>query len=1143
MGNLKLYINPNRKPFVDYVLNRCLGFIQEGEFEGFMVVVPTHRWAQSFRQLLLERAPAQFTATPLVFGYHQAIDFLYRRLIDSPDIEISRTERILLGFTILKELYAEIQERNPQLLRIPLVKLAEALEETVDKLKNSNQNYDTIAETLKIDLSAPENTKVYLLCRFLQEYQSRLHAGGYVDFPDKVSAITNILKTNKQAFKSRFPHLEFLTIFGFDLFSQNMYTLIKELIAHVPELAILLEYDKTRPWIFEHLSEPERYFSTLASEVIVESAGPTEDLPGKISYFFYREPQNVGFTDRVEKPFIGLIEGKNPADEIDKICRWLKHLILHNPNVKVEDICLCFPKLEDYLSIIHRILPRYGLPYRVSLPEPFSRSLFSRTIMALVNVVASNYERRAVIQFLQSPYIASPSFAECNDTFRIHTGLLTEIANIQRVVDGKDSWFNALKKEEQTLWRWSKESIDEPESGEEFENGFLSPERAQERLNALSKIRDTLSYLFSRLTALEQPQTIAEFSENLRKIVEDLKLEECIRGYWRKYLKRQNGDGADSELIVRELSAIEQFGSVLGLLSKTSRSFAPELRLSIREFSQLLNVVFNCISLSPVPQRRGAVQVLGKLEPRGVEFDYIIFAGLHDKAFPRPIQPDVILNEDQRNLLHIIPKGEHILSKDLFIFYCYLNQARKKFICSYPQSSDEKLLLPSIVINELGRIADVERISLPAETEMYTLQGLHKQFGKFIRPRLADISDVSEENLTTRIDTLDMSIFPDDIRAHLKNALRMTFSRNYLPQFTEFEGVLNSAELKQTLEAYAKGVFSVSQLEQYGRCPFVFFCLRLLGIEQLAEFEEEFPPLERGKMIHRILYRFYAELKSRNQIPIDSESKAESALRELRRIAEEELEREDYSGVFWEIEKENILGNDSEHLDGLLKAFINLERKRYKKGEGASFIPSFFEVSFGKVPGGREDDGISVETPYIIEQDNIRVALRGRIDRIDVADDEFIIFDYKTSGSKPPGLKELEKGIALQLPIYMLAGQDLMQKMTGRALKCIGSLYYHTRDEATCEIDNFLSFKDKTKIIKSITGRGSERKGFSDEVNKWLEIAKQYVMDYVSKIRNGFFAVRDIDLYLRCKNCAFNRICRGDFILIRAIKRNDNQHT
>lgn len=1137
MGKLRLYISPYRKPFVNYVLDKSLEFINEGNFEGFMVILPTYRWAQDFKQQLLERSSAQFIATPLVFGYHQAINFLYQRLVDFPRMEISKTEQILLGFAILKKLADELQDRNHYLLRVPLEPLAKALEETIDKLKNSNISYDTLGEALNIDLSAPENAKIFLLYRFFQEYQANLHTAGYVDFPDKVSAITDVLRRDKQVFKSCFPKLKFLAIFGFDLFSQNMYSLIKEFITHVPELVLLLEYDRTRPWVFEHLKEPEHYFSELASEVIGESASPSENVPERISYFFYREPEKEKIIEREDRTFIGVIEGKNPADEIDKICRWIKLLILHNPDVKPEGICLCFPKLEDYLSIIEHTFPRYGLPYNVSLPEPYSRSLFSSTIIALVKVVASNYERRAVLQFFQSPYIASPSLGECNPSLQIHAGFLTEIANINRVVDGKDAWFNAIRKEEQILRGIASESVDDAEA-EEFEISSISPEKARERLIELEKIRETLSHLFTQLSVLEQPQTIFEFSQNLCRIVEKLKLEECARYYWQEYLNRQKEQEVDIDLAVRELSAIEEFESLLGLMSNASKVFAPELRINILEFSRILNEVFNSTSLSSVHKREGGVQVLGKLEPRGVEFDYIIFAGLHDRAFPRPLRPDIILSEDQQSLLHLVPKGEHVLSKDLFIFYTYLNQARKKFICAYPQSSEEKLLLPSIVIKELQRITSVERISLPSETELYTVQGVHKHFGKLISPRREVMSN---EDLTTTIADIDLSIFPEKLQKHLKNALRMTFFRDYFPQFSEYEGVLNSVELKKTLEDYAEKVFSVSQLEQYGRCPFNYFCSRLLGIEQPPKFEEEISPLERGKMIHRILYRFFTELKSRKDLAIDSDLKADNALQELRRIAEEELERQKYSGVFWEIEKENILGNEKEHLNGLLKEFINLERKRYKSTEGLRFIPSYFEVSFGRVPGSDEDDGISAEKPFIIEYNDVKVALRGRIDRIDIADDEFIIFDYKTSSSSLPGLKDLEKGVSLQMPIYMMAGEYVLKKKTGKALKCIGAIYYTVRDEATCKMDNFLSVKDKMEIIKGIAGRRFSG-GFFDKIDNFLEIAKQYVVEYITRIREGFFAVKDIDLYHRCEYCPFSRICRSDFTLIRAIKQNGNQH-
>jgi len=54
------------------------------------------------------------------------------------------------------------------------------------------------------------------------------------------------------------------------------------------------------------------------------------------------------------------------------------------------------------------------------------------------------------------------------------------------------------------------------------------------------------------------------------------------------------------------------------------------------------------------------------------------------------------------------------------------------------------------------------------------------------------------------------------------------------------------------------------------------------------------------------------------------------------------------------------------------------------------------------------------------------VELQGKVDRIDSCGEQFRIIDYKTG--KPPPRRQVEQGLRLQVPLYMMAAEALLGK-------------------------------------------------------------------------------------------------------------------
>jgi ATP-dependent helicase/DNAse subunit B len=213
-------------------------------------------------------------------------------------------------------------------------------------------------------------------------------------------------------------------------------------------------------------------------------------------------------------------------------------------------------------------------------------------------------------------------------------------------------------------------------------------------------------------------------------------------------------------------------------------------------------------------------------------------------------------------------------------------------------------------------------------------------------------------------------------------------------------------------------------LETYARCPFRYFLTVVLGLSESEEPEQilSLQPRDRGALLHGVLHEFFTQARDAGWLPL-ADAERSAARRLLQQIAARHFANFARLGatgfsLLWEIEQERML----ERLLGLLE-------REYETGE--SFLPAAFEVRFGAdthdVGDEHGEHGAAVfpDGPVRLQLDSGEdIALRGRIDRIDLSADQqrARIVDYKT-GKRVGG--RFAGGTALQLPLYLYAARFL----------------------------------------------------------------------------------------------------------------------
>ena len=328
-----------------------------------------------------------------------------------------------------------------------------------------------------------------------------------------------------------------------------------------------------------------------------------------------------------------------------------------------------------------------------------------------------------------------------------------------------------------------------------------------------------------------------------------------------------------------------------------------------------------------------------------------------------------------------------------------------------------------------------------------------------------------------------------------------------------YDGLLTGNEEIRALLSEKEGperVYSPTALENYASCPFRYLLKNVLYIGILPETELELSALERGSLIHEILFRFFSEMpESAGKIRKEDH---DTSLKQILEIAEDAMLRYERDDPVWEVFKEEMLGETGKG-EGILETFLRHEEEH----EDSAFTPALFEYSFGLKGRKKRSDVHSEEDAVSIPSDSESgevLRLRGSIDRVDLADGEkFMVTDYKTG--KHPTLADIKEGYALQLPLYLMA----MEVLTG--MRGVAGSYYTVGGK---EVINKAEIWDKNEK-ESFSTYKTARLGKDDDFREILNNSLAYAGTYIKGIRDGRFTLSEDKK--RCPAyCEYTRICR-----------------
>lgn len=368
--------------------------------------------------------------------------------------------------------------------------------------------------------------------------------------------------------------------------------------------------------------------------------------------------------------------------------------------------------------------------------------------------------------------------------------------------------------------------------------------------------------------------------------------------------------------------------------------------------------------------------------------------------------------------------------------------------------------------NERGYSFDTLDILLEKEEEAFHFITASANTGYFSYP------NVAEDNTAV----LMSSYLENVISSYETTVENISLESIYPLEDTDYSapepGVVSDNTKEKLKEHFKSRPFSTTAFNMYGECPYKFFLARVLNLSPPDE-EGEYTAISKGTVLHKVLEIFF-----KNHRGGLKGEKIDEYTEEIQSLIDENMEsmnlKENFSHpLLFEIEKKELAESVIKYITSYIK-------------QAGNFKPVYFEMGFG----------FNKDFSFEFAPD---ILFSGKIDRIDEdSKGRLVVFDYK-SGSTPD-IKQIEEGTNLQMPLYIMACEELLKKPV------VGGAFISLKKG---DVDNILV---RDRDLPFVSKR--RKKGILSQT-EWDEL----MATVKSTIRQYADSIRDAEFPLEPKKC------------------------
>jgi ATP-dependent helicase/nuclease subunit B len=1046
--------------------------VERGDFKSFVYIVPTRRKIRELQREFLSYAPGNVAPE---FNFF-TLELFARKLYFSSGVEkpkrlISETIQGLVFQMAIDGVIEQLEYFKPPGTGSELPKgTVNKLIDTVIGLKEDGIYPKDLLEQIDKVEKREDRVKLKDIALIYEKYEGLLLSNSFIDVPGIFKELNNILTVENVnlIFRNAFFEVDSIFIDGFSVFRLPEINLIKMLTkVNDVRIVILFDYFEKNNNLFGHLDECYNKFLDAGFEKLELKPKTENDKFARHLNKYLFNYIGLKFDKYDARDFVTLIEAKDRVDEVKTIARLIKSIVNDRPDIDLSKICVATYRPEKYTNLFREIFPIYGIPANITDRFYLERSPLVSAIISLLEIPANDYAISGIVKVLMSSY-----FDFCAGTGReLKPDNIYSASRELKIKSGREFWKERVERRIDFIKAKLEMTNDEDEYNQLIRELNLFNEALLD-FEGLMKIVDKFS---------AETMTPSEFKERLREVLRSLRVEEQILKFPRSV--------AVHDEIERDARAYQKFIEVVDeVLEVFEFNMKRRERYRFNFYVDLIKKAISRVRYN-IRQKYGyGVYVTALEETRGLNFDVMIIAGLVDTEFPSVYEPEVFLSEELRKT-----EWRHKLD-ERYLFYQGVVNFKTHLYLTYPRTDGENELVRSRFIDSLEQVVEFKKVSSDEfDRGIFSMLELYDKFGRFLKFELGDRGfDFVVEKFPKLVED-----YGDRIK-YIFDVSRINISRSESHHYVEYEGVVETFydEEKKKLGEHEERIFSISQLETYGKCPFRYFAERVLNLRTFEEIEELLTPIERGILYHEVLYKFYT---SWVELGFNIAENVDKAKELIVKIAFEKANEFEINHPLWRVEVDELVEN--------MKKFIDLE------ANSIGYKPKYFEVAFGPKVGSRAKVDVNLSTDKPIQVGKVKI--QGKIDRIDVNGNKFLIYDYKT-GRYVPTLDDLDRGIHLQIPIYIKVAEEIF-KDKGYEMESVGGVNYIVRGDVR---------------IGRVLQKGEEKKGKKildeEEYRKKLESAVDKVNDYVDGIVNGKFGLTSHDDKISkiCWGCPFIEVCR-----------------
>lgn len=305
----------------------------------------------------------------------------------------------------------------------------------------------------------------------------------------------------------------------------------------------------------------------------------------------------------------------------------------------------------------------------------------------------------------------------------------------------------------------------------------------------------------------------------------------------------------------------------------------------------------------------------------------------------------------------------------------------------------------------------------------------------------------------------------------------------------------------QQAKEKAKPAVAVTAFEAYARCPFRYGLEWLLGIKPPAGQNEGLPANKIGTLIHQCIETLYRHKLNVIGKPFSTLSEAEKD--EVPHWLESEWRRRFNEDIVPFVPYMNRFELEQEETWWANKLRLWWEAERARFWDRKELADAYIE---------------GLEVPIVLEDfplGTTKLKVTGKIDRVDVANGEKVLYDYKT-GKAALKLEEASHGTKLQLPMYSY--------IIGKQSPVAGATYISLLDPGKRAGNGV--WKPEHVGKQSIFGVSAQCRNKEDALGEEAFMEKWHIHERLQELWEGMQTNMPVAPLDCAASCPYKAICR-----------------